>query len=338
MTIPKKFLIIRYGAIGDVVHTTNTFRSIKSAYPDTEIHYLTFFAPAELLKNDKDIDKVICINKNDLEIFNQKKLIDTLKKQNYNLAINLQPNLKTKILLFRSGIKNITTYQKDYNLHAVVNFWQTATNAIPNLKCETELKLYIDKSTQDSINNKISHFKRPFVAINAGGIKSPRQGRCYPIEKWLKVGQKIQDYYNGTIFITGLKEDSELLYELEQINNSVNFTGQLTLQELAALFKQCDLLLSGDSGPLHIADAAGTKVVGLFGSMMAARSGPYGQKNKTIISATDCAPCNKRKCKYSKYRTQTYQKCMTNIPEEEVFEAAKMLLDKKFKKEKSKNA
>ena len=327
--IPQKILVLRFGAIGDVIHTTNTFRSIKNAYPEVQIDYLTFKTPAQLLQNDIYLNEVLIADKKDLQIFGSNKLINRLKSENYDLAINLQPSLKSRFLLHKAGIKNVATYKKDYNLHAVVNFWDTAKKVMPDIRCPYDLKIYLDKNISEQTAQRLSSFTKPFIAINAGGINSPRQGRCYPIEKWLETGIKLQGKYNGTIFITGLSEDKQLLSKLDKIPNSVNLTGKLSLQELASLYENCDLVLSGDSGPLHIATAVGTRVVGLFGSMKISRTGPYGFGHRTIKADLPCCPCNRRKCKLINSRHSTYQKCMEAIQLDDIANVAAKVLEER---------
>ena len=96
----KKVLIIRAGAIGDVVHTTNLFRSIKQAHPEYKVHYLTSELIKPLLIEDPDIEKVYTINPK-FKLFSSytKELAKTLKEEKYDLVINLQPSFKIKALI-----------------------------------------------------------------------------------------------------------------------------------------------------------------------------------------------------------------------------------------------
>ena len=88
----KKILIIREGAIGDVVHTTNVFRSIKETYPNVEIDYVTGPVPAQLLQNDSRLNRVIVLeSKKYSYLF---KLASQLRKEKYDLIINLQTTKK----------------------------------------------------------------------------------------------------------------------------------------------------------------------------------------------------------------------------------------------------
>ena len=93
-----------------------------------------------------------------------------------------------------------------------------------------------------------------------------------------------------------------------------------------ALIKTTDLLISGDSGPLHIATALGTKVIGMYGSMPVNRTGPYGESHCAIVSKKSCVPCNRRKCKYLNFPKELYSPCMCEITVDEIFSEVEKIL------------
>ncbi len=314
----EKILIIRAGAIGDVVHTTNLFRSIKQLNPEIKIHYLTSELIKPLLIEDPDIEKVYTINPK-FKLFSSytKELANTLKTENYDLVINLQPSFKIKGLIFLAGIKRQYIYKKSFKMHAVTNFWHTGLKAFPQMKEPNELKLFLPKENIQNAKELTKDLKRPLVVINAGGVLSKRQGRTYPIEKWVELGNKIQEKSDGTIILNGAKEDKEILSPLNEIKNSVNYIGELSLIDSCAVIGEADLMISGDSGPLHIATALGVKSIGLYGSMPANRTGCFSS-GINIVSKKPCVPCNRRKCKFLKKTKKIYTPCMEEISVDEI--------------------
>lgn len=314
----KKILIIRAGAIGDVVHTTNLFRSIKQAYPEVEVHYLTSELIKPLLIEDPDIEKVHTINPK-FKLFSSytKELAKMLKEENFDLVINLQPSFKIKGLIFLAGIKKQYVYKKSFKMHAVTNFWHTGIKVFPEMKEPKELKLYLPKENIENAKELTKNLKRPFFIINAGGVLSKRQGRTYPVEKWVELGNKIQEKYNGTIILNGAKEDKEILSPLNEITNVVNYIGELSLIDSCAVIGEADVMLSGDSGPLHIATALGVKSIGLYGSMPANRTGCFSS-GINVVSKKTCVPCNRRKCKFLKKTKNIYAPCMEEISVDEI--------------------
>lgn len=318
----KKILIIRIGAIGDVVHTTNTFRSIKQKYPEVEIHYLTY-VDKSMLENDPNLAKVWWIDNKKFSIFSKYTMLyaKQLRQEKFDAVINLQPSLKTRFLALLSGIKKHYNYRKNNNLHAVKNYWVTAKRAFPNIEEFSDLRLTVSDDICLKMLEKIAEYRRPYIILNAGNVFARRQGRTYPVSQWITLGNTIQKTYNGTIFITGVNDDAEILKPIESIKNSVSFVGQLSIEENNALIKNVDLLISGDSGPLHIAAALGINVVGLYGSMPIKRTGPYGGDNcRVVLSQKECSPCNHIKCKYLKFTKKLYAPCMEMIKVTDIME------------------
>lgn len=316
--IIKKLLIIRTGAIGDVVHTTALYRAIKKKYPETKIHYMTSELIKPLLEEDETIEKIITIDSK-FKMFSNytKNMAKIIKEEHYDAVINLQPSLKIRYLVFLSGIKKQTIYRKNFKIHSVTNFWQTGKKFFPEIEEEKELKLFLSKNSIEFAKDKTKELKKPLIIINAGGILSKRQGRTYPVEKWIELGNKLQEIYQGTIILTGAKEDIEILKPLEGITNSINYIGNFSLAKSCAIIKEADLMLSGDSGPLHIATALGVKSVGLYGSMPINRTGCYSS-GINIASKKSCVPCNRRKCKYLKKTKKLYAPCMEEISTNEI--------------------
>ena len=99
---------------------------------------------------------------------------------------------------------------------------------------------------------------------------------------------------------------------------AVNLGGRTTLRELACLYRQASLLVTTDSGPMHLAAAMGTPVIALFGPTDPARTGPYGPGHRVIRRVLSCAPCFRKRC--------DLPRCMTEISVEEVFKAVREML------------
>ena len=147
----KKILIIRQGAIGDVVHTTNVFRSIKETFPDAQIDYLTGKLPASLLQNDPRLNRVIVLkDKNYFYLF---QLAKELKKENYSLIINLQPSIRFKVLAALCKPKKTVNYKKTFRLHAVENFFETARKVYKEIHNPNDLRLKIPQETVEQVKN-----------------------------------------------------------------------------------------------------------------------------------------------------------------------------------------
>lgn len=325
-----KILVIRLGAIGDVVHTTNAFRAIKKKYPDTEIHYMTTKTQACFLENDEDIHKVWVVEKNDFKFGKVFNLARSVKLEKFDFVLNMQPNFKTRFMSFLAGIKKQAIYKKSFKMHAVDNFYQVAKKYYKDIELPEKMRLFLSNEAKQYAKNELQSCAHPIVAFNAGGIISPRQGRTYPVEKWLQLGEKINEKFGGTVILTGTRDDYEFLKPLQSLPNVKSYIGKTTLEQNAAIIGQCDLMISGDSGPLHIATALDVPSVGLYGSMPIERTGTYGKNCISIKSDLSCVPCNRRKCKYLKGTSQIYTPCMDQISVDSIIDEVEKLFSYKF--------
>lgn len=311
----EKILIVRFGAIGDVVHSTGLLRSLKKYNKNLEISYLTFKTPSLLLQNDPDLEKIIVAEGKSYKILI--KLAKELKKEKFDLCINLQPSIKTKFFSFILGAKYNLTYKKTFKLHAVENFWKTASSFFKDLYLEEELKIYIPQETKDKISDLLDKEKK-IIGFNIG-VSSTRQGRRWPIQYWKDLADKLINKYNCEIILTGFNDDAEIIEQLNGLPGIKSFCGQLSLVENAALLSQCNLLFSSDTGPLHIATALGVPCIGFYGAAPVKRTGPYGKKHHTLFSDRNCVPCNKRKCPLIK-KGDLYTPCLEDITPDRVMQ------------------
>ncbi len=191
----------------------------------------------------------------------------------------------------------------------------------------------------------LSGLKRPLLGMNPGAAYGSAK-RWFP-ERFAEVaGWFIRDA-GGSVIIFGNKNEAGIAQEIEkhvrtqksevgiqnsefrssemQTSNSLlNLSGKTSVRELISLISECDVFLTNDSGPLHIAYAVGTPLVAIFGSTDPGLTGPHNKVSSIIKEDFDCSPCFERTCKKGDMR------CMYAITAEEVYLAiAKMLPDKR---------
>src|SRR2546427_12779025 len=102
----------------------------------------------------------------------------------------------------------------------------------------------------------------------------------------------------------------------------IDLMGRTTLKELIALLRRARLLITNDSGPMHLASAVGTPVIALFGPTDPARTGPYGAGHTVLRSGVPCSPCFSRRC-----TNAVTMECLTTIQPQQVIEAALRLVE-----------
>ncbi len=148
----------------------------------------------------------------------------------------------------------------------------------------------------------LTEITQPVFGLNPGAEYGP--AKRWPIEKFITAAQEIQRRTNCVWILFGGKNDAVITSQIESaIRNPqsaiFNFAGNTSLRELMALLKLCRVLLTNDSGPMHVAAALGTPVVGPFGSTSPELTGPGlpgDPRHRLLKSAAPCSPCFLREC------------------------------------------
>lgn len=322
MNSKKKILIIRLGALGDVVLTTVIASAIKSKHPEYEIHYLTQVEIAPVLENHPDIDKIITWDtKNRKSI---KQLLQTglkLFKERYDIVFNLTYALRNVILSIMSLSKKIV-FRKYTKGSWVEDFFMTAKSVIKDIEKPERLYLGVNSDAENKINDYLSNFSRPYIAVVPGGATDrSRQGRIWNIKNWQTLINEILEIYGGTVFVCGSKSERKYHEQLTG-KNIIITSGDYNIAESSALLKHSDILISGDTGPLHIASAHNIKTLALLGSTSPDKIKPYGVNGHYISSNGECKYCWEKKCQKLAFGAK-YTPCMEDITPDMVIEKIK---------------
>ncbi len=318
----KKILIIRLGAIGDVVHSSVIQQAIKEKHPDAVIHFLTSSLCAPLLCNDKNLEKVHVFDSSKKNnYFYLFKLGLIFRKERFDAVINLSNSIRNNFILAVANPKKVVLRSKN-RVHAVDAFYNSAKEVFEDLEKPKNLKLYLSENATSSIDDKIKDYSRPFFIVNPGGENdNNRQGRIWPLQYWEDLSNKLIETYGGTVFVVGSKAEREYHKKIANVSNIIFFTGELSIEESAALFAKADIFVSGDSGPLHMADALGVKTIGIMGSTPALASGPYSELGYSISPTYQCDTGCDRIC--TKLENDIYAPCIKSITPDMILELIK---------------
>jgi heptosyltransferase I len=343
-------LIIKTSAIGDVTHTLPALNALRHHFPKAHITWLVEEASAEILRNHRALDRVlICRRKQWVKDFSQtfsiikilkeiRNFISALRDTEYDLVIDFQGLLKSGIWVFFSKAFRKVGFGPgmDHAEHsyiflnervAAVSMENHALNrelmllsaiGIPCSKIEFEFP--IDNVDREKIKNLLQTFMISegdrIIAINP---MAKWDSKLWQSQKFAQVADQICKKGFRVCF-TGAKEDID---EIEKILSfmtcqAVNLAGKTSLKTLAALYEKAELLLTTDTGPMHIAAAINTPVVALFGPTSPTRTGPFGFGHQVINVILECSPCFKRSCPTGK--------CMKEITVEMVMKKIKHIL------------
>jgi 3-deoxy-D-manno-octulosonic-acid transferase/heptosyltransferase-1 len=139
-------------------------------------------------------------------------------------------------------------------------------------------------------------------------------------ERFALLADRVQKELACKVLFTGSKDDRPVTARIiEQMKTTpLDLTGRTSLKELAYLYSKCRLVISTDTGPMHVAAAMGTPVVALFGPTAPWRTGPYGKVHRVVREELPCSPCFKKKC--------PHLSCMRGISVDRIFEFTKDLI------------
>ena len=291
---PKKILIIRSGAIGDVIMTTPLIKALRKHYPHTEIIYLVGNWPKKIIEGNKNIDKIISFPDNIIykkEIKGTFNLIKQLRKENIDLAFILDKSYHWSILAYLSNIKRRIGFnrigkngEEGFANNININFDGTKNEIDYYLDLAKIINIKIEEEkTEINLNEKDKQFAQDFVKKNKlsqkiiglipGGAKNPGQEldlKRWPIENTIQLIKIIlKNQPKTNIIIFGGPGDVDISQKIintltEQnidTKNILNLIGKTSLTETAALMRKCHIIITPDSGPLHIAATSQAKVI-----------------------------------------------------------------------------
>jgi lipopolysaccharide heptosyltransferase II len=159
--------------------------------------------------------------------------------------------------------------------------------------------------------------RNPLVAINP---IAKWDTKLWDADRFGVLADQLRESLNCDIVFTGGPEDRSVIEEISKTmrKRPVNFAGVTSLKDLACLYTRCSLLVTTDTGPMHMAAAMGRPTVALFGPTAPHRTGPYGKGHKVITADVECRPCFRKKCED--------MRCMKEITVNRVYEGVMTLL------------
>ena len=169
------------------------------------------------------------------------------------------------------------------------------------IKDDKGIEVFWDKKSEEKweylFSGKIDKAEEIRIGINPGG---DRQNRRWNPDNYAFVADKLIERLNAKVVLLGGTGEEEISRHIENKmrNDAIDLAGKLTLSELTYIISQFDLLVTNDSGPMHIAAAVKTPLVAIFGPENPALMGPYTSTDfyRIVFKDVDCRPCTKKKC------------------------------------------
>ncbi|MBM3249030.1 MAG: lipopolysaccharide heptosyltransferase II, partial [Candidatus Omnitrophica bacterium] len=336
----KNILVIKIGAIGDVILAIPSIRALRKKFPEARIYCLVGKEARPILQRCPYLNGIIVFDhkEKDRGIFGLFNILKEVRKYYFDMVIDLQNNRKSHLISYFSMSANRYGYNNrklSFLLNHKVEPAQVDTPAVEH-QFRTLKLLDIDKenlnlelwpSEEDDeyirilLESEWIGQKEKIVGINLGASKR-WLSKCWPLENFAQLCDKLSKD-SIRVIVTGTQEDLNSAAKIQKLASSklLNFAGKTTIMQLAALVKRCSVFVSADSAPLHVAASMGTPMVALFGPTSPERHMPPAKIAVAIKKDVACSPCYKPNCKS--------MECMRQISVEEVYRTVKSLLNTK---------
>ena len=306
----KKILIIEQKFIGDIIVATPAIRALKEKFPEAKIDILLPRGMEDILLQNPNINKIytnlnIIQDNYDLGIilhYGSKKISKWLKKHAKFRIGCTRP-------LFKEG-KGYYLHRKTKPLFKLQHKIDDNLDVLKTIGIETdnkELELYTNKEIKKDSK---------FLVVICPGVRHAPSHEWFS-DRFAQLSDILIEKYKAKIIFIGTEKENELINTIisQTKNKVINTAGKISLQELFALIKSADLLISVDTGPMHIAAAFKTPVIALFGAGNPEIWHPYSKKAVSIIKNNACNSCMKLKCPR---KGEKEKECMKAIKIEDI--------------------
>lgn len=324
---PRRVAIIKPSALGDVVMSLPVLNAARQAWPNAHISWVINKGLVGLLEHHPAIDELITFDRKGFGagIGGAARFAGwlwSLRRHHFDLVIDLQGLLRSGLMARATGAKYrvglaesregstrfythkiITLNESDADTHAVQRLMKVASDLgvsrpheKPNFFWPRTLR------TQAWARGALENLPRPWVGYTLG---ARWQTKRWPVENFVKLAESVSSEFGGSIILIGGPEDSLLAQKFfaesrGRSNQILNLAGKTSLPELQAICGEIDLLISNDTGPLHVSAALGTPTVGIFTCTRTERTGAYANNAVSVVTKVDCAGSLLKSCSHTK--------------------------------------
>jgi lipopolysaccharide heptosyltransferase II len=334
--VPGSVLIVRLGAIGDVVNALVVASALRAQVPGVRIGWAVHELALPLVEHHPAIDRVHVWRKG-TGLAGFRGVLREVREARYELAIDLQRIAKSAVLARLSGAPRVLGFDRerakeaswllsretlppsDGGAHMVEQYMEFVRHLGLDAG-EPLFELPRDEAAEQAARTRIRELGAAPIVMHVGATKPANR---WAAENFGELARRCVEELDVPVCISGGPGDREaaaLAKSRCPSERCVEIAGRTGLLELAELQRRSALCVSCDSGPLHLAAAVGATVVALFGASDPRRTGPYGERHRVVRELPACAPCNLRAC------NQPRHICMQDLSVERVFDAVRQTL------------
>ena len=315
----KRILIARTDRIGDVLLSTPVIKAMRDSYPDAYIAMMVSPYARDIVDGNPYLDEVIIYDKDGKHKswMRSVKFARNLKKKRFDLSLILHPTNRVHLISFFAGIPRRIGY--DYKLGVLLTDRIKHTKQLGEkheLEYNLDLVRYLgiepkDKSLFMPIKPEAEKWAEEL--FRQEGIKNHDKllaihpaascpSKIWPNERFAEVADRLVAKYGFKVLVVAGPRDIAIAQNvIKQMHNpTINLAGKVSVSQLASVLKRCQLFISNDSGPVHIASSVGTPVISIFGrsqkGLSPKRWGPVGKKDRIVYKVVGCVECLAHNC------------------------------------------
>lgn len=330
--------------VGDAVMAIPALRQIRRIFPDSRITLHTRSWAKGIFQDAEFIDDILSFESAGAKFKDTFTQVRALRTHKYDLVVLFPNSFESALVAKLSKISVRFGYAKEgrsalltnpikipawknsrheiyYYLNLVAEVERHFHDSVTVLDCEPEFALRVSEARKDDARKILTKHgvdpSKKIIAIVPGSTNS--RAKRWPDQRFASLNDKFQNDLGAEVILLGAENELDVSQQLSRQSNRKPhiLTGKTTIAEATAILSVCDLLVSNDTGPAHIAAALGIETLVIFGPTNPVTTQPWN--SQLVRREVDCAPCMLRDCPID-------HRCMTRIDTDEVFEKAKSLL------------
>ena len=320
--------------LGDAVMTVPAMMAVRETYPDAHIAVVANPLVAQLLENHPGCDEVIVYNKRTEHagVLGMLRFAAVLRRRKFDCAILFQYAIEAGIMAFMAGIPRrigfttdgrriflthpvpfgeaeMTVHQTDAFLRIVNHYGINAEDKIQPLALLDSERAWVKDQLPEG----------PVVTINPGAAYGSAK-RWYP-ERFAAVGDFLAREYGLHVVLIGGPGEVEIGNDIAAAIQAPvhNFVGKTSVRQMMSLIDIASLMVTNDSGPMHIAAGFNVPIVAIFGSTNHTTTSPFSESYRIVHHQVECSPCMLRECPID-------HRCMDRVTVDDVVEAVQSFM------------
>ncbi len=340
----NRILVRGVNWVGDTILSYPTVQQLKTLFPKSHLAILVPSYLVDLWKTFPFVDEIIPFHKKGgiASTWEDLNLGQSLKGRHFDLALILPRSFRSAFHIYLARIPIRIGYQDEgrslFLTHRIsrtkeilqvhrVYYYQKLLEPLGKGGGHPSPRVFLREEDRKWAGQTLRDLGildgRPLIGINPGATYG--LAKCWIPDRFGELGERLSKKWQASVLLFGKEEEKSVVQEILQHirGRGIDLTGKTSLLQLAALLQRCHLLVTNDTGTMHVATAVGTPVIAIFGSSDPITTGPWGDDHVMVRKPLPCSPCLKRFC-------PTDHQCMELITVDEVEEVVERKLKERI--------